>query len=349
MTYHPIYNAYGAGDYLNNLRGEFDEIPAALRRKWRRKSTQRSVLLALTGQTLLEQPHIPAGTKRILWFYDWNTLGDSIMDLSQRQYLADRYEVDICMPSGPAELFAGDPAFGRIYTEIEQCPDNYDFILLHDISSRSIGIKLRRYFLKPWASMIRHQQGEQYARTALTAFRLSQLLKAELAPTRPNLAERCAMTSNHCIRVGVALGGGDPRRCYHKWPELLALIHQSVLGRAPIKFVLMGSGKAAQTDLNQFSNKFLDDMCEVRIDMPNLLALREVMCSVTHFVGCDSGLMHLAEALDKPGVALFGVIKPEWRLLPNSRLVPLFSEKTARQISIDKIFQALIPQFSFHE
>ena len=185
MKYHPIYNAYGAGDYLNNLRGEFYEIPASLRNKWRRKSCQRSLLLAMTGQSWLEQQRIPAGTKRILWFYDWNTLGDSIMDLSQRQYLADRYQVDICMPSGPAELFMGDRAFGKIYTDIKQCPDDYDFILLHDISSRSIGIKLRRYFSKPWASMIRHQQGEQYARSALSAYRFSQLLGAQLR--RPGL------------------------------------------------------------------------------------------------------------------------------------------------------------------
>lgn len=345
MNYHPIYNAYGAEDHLNNLRGEFQEIPQSLRRKWIRKSRQRSCLLAITGQTLLEKQRIPVDVKRILWFYDWNTLGDSIMDLSQRQYLAERFEVDICMPSGPAELFMGDAAFGRVYTDINQCSDTYDFILLHDISSRSIGIKLRHYFFKPWASMIRHQQGEQYARSALSAFRFAQLLgEPGLKPLRPTLATSCLKNSSEGIRIAVALGGGDPRRRYHHWPECLSQIRQMLPVEIPLKFVLLGSGSATQEDLNGFSAEFVAAHCEIHQDMPNLQELRDVMCSATHFIGCDSGLMHLAEALDKPGVALFGHIRPEWRLLQTSRLKGLFSEQSVEQIAVEEIIQTLISQ-----
>ncbi len=340
---HLIYNAFGAGDYLNNLRGEFDEIPAALRSKWERKCRQRSWLLMLTGQSFLEQQKIPAGVRKILWFYDWNTLGDSIMDLSQRQYLSDRYQVDICMPSGPAELFAGDRCFGHVYTDINQCPQDYDFILLHDISSRSIGIKLRRYFTKPWASMIRHQQGEQHARGALSAFRFGQLLGLpDLVPLRPTIASGCPQSNNQQIRVAVALGGGDPRRSYKQWPALLNEIRQSVDKETPMRFVLVGSGQPAQEDLKSFSADFLAQNCEVCLDLPNLLALRDVMCSATHFLGCDSGLMHLAEALDKPGVALFGHIRPEWRLLPDTRLRALFSMRSVNQIAGSDIFESFI-------
>ena len=345
MNDHPIYNAYGAADYLNNLRGEFDEIPQSLRNKWVRKSRQRAWLLAITGQTLLEKQRIPADVKRILWFYDWNTLGDSIMDLSQRRYLAERFEVDICMPSGPAELFIGDAAFGRVYTNIDQCPRDYDFILLHDISSRSIGIKLRRYFSKPWASMIRHQQGEQYARGALSAFRFAQLLgDPGLKPLRPTLASPCPHNSAHGIRIAIALGGGDPRRRYDCWPELLVQIQQQLPEAIPLKFVLIGAGQAAQEDLDGFSTEFLAAHCEIHQDLPNLRELRDVMCSATHFIGCDSGLMHLAEALDKPGVALFGHIRPEWRLLPNSRLTALFSNRSVDAIPVMTIANALIPE-----
>lgn len=347
MKYHPIYNAYGAGDYLNNLRGEFFEIPQSLRSKWIRKSFQRTCLLALTGQSCLEKQRIPAGTKRILWFYDWNTLGDSIMDLSQRQYLSDRYQVDICMPSGPAELFTEDPAFEHVYTDINQCPKDYDFILLHDISSRSIGIKLRRYFMKPWASMIRHQQGEQYGRTALAAYRISQLLgESALVPRRPTLAMDYARISTG-IRIAVALGGGDPRRIYNQWPALLNHIRQALPKETPLHFILIGSGQSAHEDLKSFSVDFLDQCCEVRLDLPNLFSLRDLMCSATHFLGCDSGLMHLAEALDKTGIALFGHIRPEWRLLPNSRLLTRFDPTSVnhmRPADIAMDFVKLIEQ-----
>lgn len=344
MKYHRIYNAYGAGDYLNNLRGEFDEIPAALRSKWERKSRQRAWLLMLTGQSCLEQQTIPDGVRKILWFYDWNTLGDSIMDLSQRQYLSDQYQVDICMPSGPAELFTGDRCFGHVYTDINQCPRDYDFILLHDISSRSIGIKLRRYFTKPWASMIRHQQGEQYGRTALSAYRFSQFLgESALVPLRPTLATHCAPCGSG-IRIAVALGGGDPRRSYKQWPALLNQIRQALPIETPLYFILIGSGQPAHEDLKRFSADFLDRCCEVHLDLPNLASLRDVMCSATHFLGCDSGLMHLAEALDKPGVALFGRIRPEWRLLPDTRLHALFSMQSVNQIANNDILEGIVKQ-----
>lgn len=332
MSYHPIFNAYGAQGYLNNLRGEFNEIPQSLRDKWIRKSRQRKWLLAITGQNFLEKEQIPIGTQRILWFYDWNTVGDSIMDLSQRRYLADRFTIDICMPSGPAELFKGDAAFGAVYTDIDQCPDDYDFILLHDISSHSIGIKLRRYFTKPWASMIRHQQGEQYARSALSAFRFAQLLDLpELEPVRPTLAIGCPQCDGENIRVVVALGGGDPRRRYNGWPDLLIRIRQ-LLPNTRLQFILVGAGKPAQDDLERFSTEFLANYCEVRLDLPNLIALRDVICSGTHFLGCDSGPMHLAEALDKPGVALFGHIRPEWRLFSGSRLVSWFDPRNVNNM-----------------
>lgn len=338
MKYHPIFNAYGAGDYLNNLRGEFYEIPQSLRSKWIRKSLQRTWLLALAGQTCLEKQRIPAGVKRILWFYDWNTLGDSIMDLSQRQHLSDRYQVDICMPSGPAVLFTGDRSFGHVYTDINQCPQDYDFILLHDISSRSMGIKLRRYFFKPWASMIRHQQGEQFARGALSAFRFAQLLgEPGLKPLRPTLATSCPQNSDKGIRVAVALGGGDPRRSYHRWPELLTRLQQDLAGVEQVKFVLLGLGAAMQDDLDKFSEEFLVAFCEIHKNLSGLRELRDVMCGATHFVGCDSGLMHLAEALDKPGIALFGHIRPEWRLLPESRLFGCFHLNTVNGIEPDLI------------
>lgn len=334
MKYHPIFNAYGAGDYLNNLRGEFYEIPQSLRSKWIRKSLQRTWLLTLTGQTCLEKQRIPVGVKRILWFYDWNTLGDSIMDLSQRQYLSDRYQVDICMPNGPAELFTGDHAFDHVYTDINQCPPDYDFILLHDISSRSIGIKLRRYPTKPWASMIRHQQGEQYARGALSALRFSQLLGVpHLKPLRPTLATDHSQSSTHGIRIAIALGGGDPRRRYYRWPELLARLQQALTRDQQLKFLLIGSGPAMQEDLDGFSTEFLAAHCDIHLDLPSLQELRSVMCSATHFIGCDSGLMHMAEALDKLGLAMFGHIRPEWRLLPESRIFARFDPLSVNNMS----------------
>ena len=344
MKYHPIYNAYGAGTLLNNLKGEFDEIPSALRKKWLKKYARRKLILGLTGQALLERSVIPKGVKTILWYYDWNTLGDSIMDLSQRHALAAHYQVDICMPSGPAALFEGDPAFRRVITDIRDRADDYDFVLLHDISSRSVGMKLRYFPCKPWASMIRHQQGEQYARSALSAFRLGQLLDTpNMQAERPSIApfEKFFSPNHNEVRVAVSLGGVDPRRRYQDWPLLLQeLIKACSQGMHPIRFVLVGSGTSAHEDAARISAGVLKTHCELALDLPDLQALRDCIAGCDYFIGGDSGPMHLAEALDKPGVALFGHIRPEWRLLGQSRLETCFDNESVNKIDQNLIINA---------
>lgn len=341
---HPIYNAFGAGDYLNNLKGEYYGIHAALRRKWFVKYLRRAFMLAITGQTCLQKAAIPTDTSKILWFYDWNTLGDSIMDLSQRQALASRYQLDICMPKGPAELFQHDPAFAHVYTDINECPKDYDFILLHDISSTSIGIKLSKYPTKPWASMINHQQGEQQGRVALSAFRLSQLLQTPIVPQRPTLSIQDSSQEEVMPNsVVVALGGIEHRRRILDWATVLDQIHTAALQTGvELRFTLMGSGHEAAEDLASIPPEFVAQYCQVQLNFPNLTALKTAVLQHQYFVGCDSGLMHLAEALDKPGVALFGVIKPEWRLLANSRLGPLFDPVSVNNIPTDQIVAAFI-------
>ena len=341
---HPIYNAFGAGDYLNNLKGEYYGIAAGLRRKWFVKYLRRAFLLAITGQTYLQKAIIPAGARKILWFYDWNTLGDSIMDLSQRHALASRYQLDICMPKGPAELFQNDPAFAHVYTDINDCPKDYDFILLHDISSTSIRVKLTRYFAKPWASMINHQQGEQQGRVALSAFRLSQLLQTPLVAQRPTLSiQDLSHVEVMPNTVAVALGGIEHRRRILDWASLLQDIQRLALqeGRS-LRFALMGSGPEAAEDLANMPPEFVAQHCQVQMNLPNLTALKTALMQHQYFIGCDSGLMHLAEALDKPGVALFGVIKPEWRLLESSRLKPLFDLVSVNHIPKDQIVAAFM-------
>ena len=338
---HLIYNATDQGATLNNLRGEYFEIPSQLRRKWIRKAIQREATLFLTGQKGFQRERIPEGPVKLLWFYDWNTLGDSIMDLSQRFSFPERITLDICMPSGPDEIFAGDARFNQIYTRIQDCPDDYDFILLHDISSTSIRIKLTRYFFKPWASMINHQQGEQYARVNFTAARLSQLLNLPLEPIRPTVPLPRDVNAEP-NRICVALGGGDPRRRYTRWPEVLQLIVEKLGPEIAPRFTLIGSGEPAQEDLNGFTQSFLEKYVDVELDLQGLTALKTAVARCTYFLGCDSGLMHLAEALNKPGVALFGHIRPEWRLLPESSLAKSFDPKTVNNMHPDWIAEEFV-------
>ena len=327
-----IYNAIGQGDTLNNLRGEYQALPRATQKKWLRKALKRELLLYLTGQKLLQRQRLPDGALKMLWFYDSNPLGDSIMDLSQRFALPERVTLDAYIPNGPAELFTDDPRFNRIYTDLKDVPRDYDFILIHSISSTSLGTKLLHFFTTPWAATMNHQQGEQYSRVHFTAARLGQLLGRPFHPIRPRLTAPEGATQRQ-RNVVVALGGEDARRRYQFWPEVLAQIVQQVGPDHAPRFTLMGSGAPAKEDLARFTPDFLKAYADVAFNLPNLAALKTAIARSGYFMGCDSGLMHLAEAYDKPGIALFGNIRPEWRLLPESKLLSLFEAATVNNLA----------------
>ncbi len=356
MRYHPIYNALAVGgrmigDHMNNLRGEYAALPSAMRRKWYRRYLIRRIVLLLTGQAMLQRKTIPSETRRMLWIYDWSTIGDAIMDLSQRFAIPANITIDVCMPYGAAALFEGDERFNHIYRDIRDCPDNYDFILLHDIGPRSIRFKLAHFFSTPWASTLNYQHGEQYARLHFSAWRFEQLLNDVIAPLhaplhlplhRPRISRRGIETVvPHTGVIAVALGSIDARRQFRRWASLLTALRDLGMTRnLPFRFMLIGSGAPAREDLAQLPTPFVEQCCDVQFDLPNLMLLKQQLARAQFFLGCDSGLMHMAEALDVPGIGLFGGIKPEWRLLPSSQIMPLYSSENVNEIAIPDIVSA---------
>ena len=121
---------------------------------------------------------------------------------------------------------------------------------------------------------------------------------------------------------------------------LQELIKACSQGMHPIRFVLVGSGTSAHEDAARITAGVLKKHCELALDLPDLQALRDCIAGCDYFIGGDSGPMHLAEALDKPGVALFGHIRPEWRLLGQSRLETCFDNESVNKIDQNLIINA---------
>lgn len=344
-THHPIHDALGVGAYLNDLEAEYRALSPGQKARQLKRVVERELLLRLTGQKRRQVQRLPAGTRRILWVYDWTTLGDSIMDLSQRSAFPDEIVVDLCITKGPAELFDGDSRFRHIYRRIEDCPRDYDFILLHCISTTSIKLKLRHYPRQPFATLLDHQQGERYARIDFAALRLERLLGR---PRQPPLPPRISSAVTAGIvpqagRIAVVLGGRDGRRRWRDWPGLLdALVRDWPPASPEPRFVLIGNGPSARDDLAAIPTGFVERHCTVRLDLPDLAeAAREIQhCAL--FIGTDGGLMHIAAALEKPGVALFAEIRPEWRLLPGNPLTPLYTPRAMADIPQAEIAAAFI-------
>lgn len=345
---HPIYDPLGVGSYMNDLKQEFLDTPLQEKIKQLKHVVERELLLHLTGQKWRQAKRLPAGTQRILWVYDWMTLGDSIMDLSQRFAFPDEIAVDLCITKGPAELFEGDSRFRRIYRCIEDCPRDYDFILLRCISTTSIKLKLRYYPRQPFTTLLDHQQGERYARIDFAALRLEHLLgRPRQPPLPPRLSPVVAAgIAPQAGRIAVVLGGRDKRRRWRNLPKLLDTLIRDWPPAAPQpRFILIGNGPSAQEDLASIPSEFIEHYCTVCLDLPNLVeAAREIQrCAL--FIGADGGLMHIAATLDKPGVALFAEIRPEWRLLPDNPLTPLYTSGAMADIPLTEIVAAFLATF----
>lgn len=295
-----------------------------------KKTLKHELFLYATGQKQHQVNRIPPNAQRILWVYDWNDgIGDSIIGLSQRFKFPPEVIVDLCITKGPAELFRGDTIFSHIYQRIEECPPNYDFILLQRLGSASIKRKLHNYPRHPFAVMANQPDGEPNdAFFEFAACRMAQLLGSpSQSPTPPRISP--TVTANVISQSGhiaVALGGRDGRRRWRDWPGLLDALVRDWPPTAPQPhFVLIGNGPSARDDLAALPAGFVERHCTVRLDLPDLAeAAREIQrCAL--FIGADGGLMHIAAALDKPGVALFAEIRPEWRLLPSNPLTPLYT------------------------
>lgn len=250
-----IYRPLGLEGYANNLKAEFCGQPFWVKLKWWRGVVSRELTLWLSGQKFLQKNEFDLKDRpRILWIYDGLSIGDCIMDLSQRGELAKSAELDLCVTRAPRILFQHDPAFKNIVTRPEDCVGSYDFVLLHNISTSSIRLKRRFFPRAPFATMLNHQQGEMYDRVTYTWCRLKQLFNScfavgETVPRRPAIKLNCEtpITPNY---ICVALGSVDQRRCYDFWPEVLQKIVDAWPAEMlPPRFALVGSGESAQKSL----------------------------------------------------------------------------------------------------
>lgn len=289
---------------------------------------RRAVLLLATGQrfVLVDRPQrLP---RRVLWYYDWETIGDAVMDLSQRVLIDASVELYLCMPKGPIELFENDARFRRVHRYLSDCKGPYDLIVTQWVTTELIRRKARHFPLVPWLSVMCHERGELFCRTSLSFARLRPLFGPDCASTAvpPSLdLGSCAARGFEPVDIVLAVGGRDPRRTYSRWPAVVeALVRHWPPHRGCPSIALVGAGTAAKVAADEIVRLGLPARIDVHLDLPGPLQAARLIAAGQVFVGCDGGLMHIAAALGKPGVALFCEIQPRWRLHATSRIVGLF-------------------------
>lgn len=353
-----IYDPLSLGGAFSHLEQEYRAHPIALRLKWLKQCLRLRALLFLSGQSRLRVKQFPANTKKVLYAYDWGAIGDSIMDLSQRQIFPAEVDLDLYMPAKASVLFEGDSCFEHIYRDPADCPSDYDLIILHNISPALVRFKKKYYPQVPYYDVLGCIQGELYDRARFCHASLLKLLNLSNAPLyRPQLGETYIsgmQVKRHT--VAVVMGAMDAsRRHYSDWQAVLSGIKNAVHAEAweSIRFVLIGSGESARNDVERLNKSFVESYCDVNLDLSSLEDVKRQIALCEYFIGADGGLMHIAQALHKPGIALFAEIDPAWRMVDSfSSLKPLWAPRTVSAIPAPKIvseFLSIVTKAKYHD
>lgn len=341
---HPIHGLPFDAPVRNTLRQEYERMPRGKRAALLRKALQRELLLWLTGQSRRRVACAQAQAQRVLWIYNWTTLGDSLMDLAVRQALPPTLQLDLYIAPALAPLYDGDVHLNHVYTRIEDCTGPYDFVLLQDLTTASLRLKRRCAPRAPFATVFEHLRGEHFDRLSFAQRRFEQLF--HLSPTAPRqpllaLGPRSEAAGTR-TRIAVALGARDPRRWYRRWPDVLQhLLRCWPADRPAPEFVLIGNNNA-HDDLSAFPQTLLDSHCRIEIGRHDLRGTAELIRDCDAFLGIDGGLMHLAVACGRPGLAVFVEIDPALRLLPGTRLQSLFSEQPIDALPPQQLAERLL-------
>lgn len=328
----------------NHLRAEFAALPAATRRQLMRKAAQRELALTLDGQRRRLVKRIPDGTRRVLWWFTWDTVGDAIMDLSSRFLLPDPIEVELLIRPALAPLFAADRRFARVHTSLETCAVP-DMLLLQYLNTKVMRAKRRHWRDVPFATLLGHTSGEMFSRVHHADRRMRQLLGLPPGePTAPRLdlpAAPSPFEDDGRCHVAVALGARDERRRYARWADALDETLRRWPGDVPPpRFHLLGTANA-RPDLAALPGAWIARHADNHVERLTLLECAQLVARCDAFVGADGGLMHVAAATGTPGVAMFGPVPPAYRLLPGSPIAAL-AEDGGGPVAPQRLAQALV-------
>lgn len=166
--------------------------------------------MVVSGQQFLMDRAASQAPRKILWYYDWGTIGDAIMDLSQRFLIPQDVSVDLCMPYGPIKLFAHDTRFRKVSNAISKCDSDYDLIIIQNLTTKALFKKIRHFPLTRFCTIMGHRRNEDFSRLQLSYDRLAQLVGFERSggPVEPTIGLPFPTARRpDAFQIVVAVGG----------------------------------------------------------------------------------------------------------------------------------------------
>jgi ADP-heptose:LPS heptosyltransferase len=244
--------------------------------------------------------------------------------------------------------------FDAVCSKTASSPANllsdYDLIILHSASSRSIQTKFAHYRNTPFVHLHGYYNGPEFNRTLFGYYRLNQLLGLNLSQAHiqkiacPSM--QASTEDQHTIDalnlpesiICLCIGGVKTERIYEHWLEVL---NQLSTANFNYTVVLLGSenGLAMRDQIIASSPLPIIDRVA-----KNTLGAVQVLMQRSHLVVCaDGGLMHLAHSTQTAVIGLFAhLFEPRFRITSANQTHCLHSKGSVSDIQPKEVVQAVL-------
>lgn len=310
------------------------------------KFLRRWFYLTISGQRFLEIKKISPEHNRILWVnLSAPSLGDSLMDLSSRVLIRNK-SVDLFTDKKNSHIFIDDEIFNSVFTKKNDLKGNkYDLVIIDSFSSRSIKIKTSVARRTKYVSMFGFYNGPEVNRVLFSFHQMNNLLSYPMSEIEINgIAKSTITISNYdadlvnhlnlpSIYLCIAIGGEWPHRTYKNWDKVINDLFKL---DSNITIVLVGSDNA-NSDAKQIIERFKSHNLISLVGQHSFKQTAGIINGAKMLLCCDGGLMHAANSVETPIVALFARLQPQMQITDSIKFSSAYDEIDVNNIPYKKI------------
>jgi ADP-heptose:LPS heptosyltransferase len=312
------------------------------------KFIKRHLYIILRRQKSREIYNIGPEHKNILWInISASSLGDSLMDLSGRVLLKDR-KIDLYTDKKNANLYQNDFIFSKIFTHNNKVDSNrYDLVIIDSYSTRSINIKAKIAPFTVFVGMFGYYNGPEVNRVLFSFHQLNHLLGYINNEVEVNKIAKSSMSisikDQNVIQeaklprryIAIALGGEWSYRTYNEWDKV---VEKLLINDNNLNVIVLGSDNgiiSAKKIMDKFSHMNVFD-CVAKFTFNQT---SQIIKQAQILLCCDGGLMHSANAVNTPIVALFAKLTAQMQLTESICAFSLYDKNNVNNISVQQILQ----------
>ena len=310
------------------------------------KYRKRYFYILLRRQNKHEVFNILPSHNRILWInLSAPSLGDSLMDLSNRVMIRDK-SIDLFTDKKNAILYDDDQVFLNVYTKKEEVGSSkYDLVIIDSYSTKSINIKSNLAPTTPFIGMFGYYNGPEVNRVLFSFHQMNHLLGYIKNEDDINSSSKVSLFISNEDReivqsiglpaeyITIALGGEWKYRTYNQWNEVTEKL---VANNKDINIVFIGSRNAKDISKKLLKKIPLKNLFNC-VDNFTFKQTAQIIKKSQILLCCDGGLMHAANAVNTPVVALFARLSPEMQLTESIRAFSIYDKNDVNNISVNDV------------